>query len=584
MLTSTEAGRSMRMSASTVFGVGSRMSMSRLCVRISKCSNESLYLCGERITAYTFFSVGSGTGPTTRAPVLVTVSTMRRAEASIASWSYAFNRMRIFCPAIAVFCSCRSVNEIALWVEGPGDGRRPVRDRRPSGVLLVDLDDAAGADRAATLTDGEPEALLHGDGLDQLNRHLGVVAGHDHLGAGGQGHHAGHVRRPEVELGTVVVEERRVTATLVLREDVDRTLEVGVRGDRTGLHHDLAALDVLALDAAQEQPDVVAGLALVEQLAEHLDAGDGRLGRGRTDADDLDLLGDLDDAALDTTGDHGTAAGDREDVLDGHEERLVDLALGLGDRGVDRVHELHELVAPLLVALERLERRDADHGDVVARELVLGQQLADLQLDELEDLLVVDHVGLVERHDDVGDADLAGQEHVLLGMRDRAGGRGDHQYGAVHLRRTGDHVLDVVGVPGAVDVRVVTVLRLVLDVRDRDRDATSLLLGRLVDLVERRRLVEVRVLVVQDLGDRRGERRLPMVDVPDGADVDVRLGPLELGLGHWVPLSVSYAVVRVCLGGAGRAQVVPGYSPVTLAMISLATLDGTSAYESNTMV
>ena len=61
--------------------------MSRLCVRISKCSNESLYLCGERITAYTFFSVGRGTGPTTRAPVLVTVSTMRRAEASIASWS-----------------------------------------------------------------------------------------------------------------------------------------------------------------------------------------------------------------------------------------------------------------------------------------------------------------------------------------------------------------------------------------------------------------------------------------------------------------------------------------------------------------
>ena len=28
----------------------------------------------------------------------------------------------------------------------------------------------------------------------------------------------------------------------------------------------------------------------------------------------------------------------------------------------------------------------------------------------------------------------------------------------------------------------------------------------------------------------------------------------------------------------------PGYSPVTLAMISLATFEGTSAYESNTMV
>ena len=75
------------MSASTVFGVGSRMSISRLWVRISKCSRESLYLCGERMTQYTFFSVGSGTGPTTRAPVRVTVSTILRAEASMASWS-----------------------------------------------------------------------------------------------------------------------------------------------------------------------------------------------------------------------------------------------------------------------------------------------------------------------------------------------------------------------------------------------------------------------------------------------------------------------------------------------------------------
>src|SRR5918994_2896366 len=471
--------------------------------------------------------------------------------------------MRIFCPAIAVFCSCRSVS-VRSWGTPGGPNRHPVWPQRDGWqctqgtatrgraaaqgraaarreVLLDDLGDATGADGAATLTDGEPEALLHGDRLDQLDRQLGVVARHDHLGAGRQGHDAGDVRGPEVELRTVVVEEGGVTPTLVLREDVDRALEVRVGGDRARLHDDLTALDVLALDAAQQQTHVVAGLALVEQLAEHLDAGDGRLGRGRADADDLDLLGHLDDAALHATGDDGAATGDGEDVLDGHEEGLVDLALRLGDRGVDRVHELHELVAPLGVALERLERRDADHGDVVARELVLGQQLANLQLDELEDLLVVDHVGLVERHDDVGDADLAGQEHVLLGLRHRAVGRGDHQDGAVHLRGTGNHVLDVVGVPGAVDVRVVTVLRLVLDVGDRDRDAASLLLGRLVDLVEGRRLVEVRVLVVQHLGDRGGERRLAVVDVPDGADVDVRLGPLELGLGHWVPLLVGYA-------------------------------------------
>src|SRR3954469_15988393 len=463
----------------------------------------------------------------------------------------------------------------------PGDGRGPLSGRPPVGVLLVDLDDAAGAHGAATLTDGEPEALLHGDGLDQLHRHLGVVAGHDHLGAGGQRHDARHVRRPEVELGTVVVEERRVTATLVLREDVDRTLEVGVRGDRTGLHDDLTALDVLALDAAQQQTDVVTGLALVEQLTEHLDTRDGRLRRTLADTDDLDLLGDLDDATLDAAGDDRATTGDREDVLDGHEERLVDLTLGLGDRGVDRVHELHELVAPLGVALERLQRRDADHGDVVARELVLGQQLADLELDQLQDLLVVDHVGLVEGHDDVGDADLAGQEDVLLRLRHRAVGRRDHQDRAVHLGRAGDHVLDVVGVTRAVDVRVVARLGLVLDVRDRDRDTALALLRSLVDLVERRSLIEVRELVVQHLGDRCGQRRLAVVDVTNGSDVDVRLGPLELRLSHGGLLLVVCYLTRRKMIGAAEAAV--NYSPRTFLMISSATFEGTSAYESNSI-
>src|SRR5690606_31500548 len=188
-----------------------------------------------------------------------------------------------------------------------------------------------------------------------------------------------------------------VAATLVLAEDVDVRLELGVRGDRAGLDDDLAALDVLALGATKKQTDVLTRATLVEELAEHLDAGDGGLG-GRTlvDTDDLDLLVDLEDAALDTTGDDGATTGDREDVLDGHEERLVDVALRLRDVGVDRVHELQDALGPLRVTLEGLERRDADDRQVVTRELVVGEQLTDLHLDELHDLLVVDHVGLVE--------------------------------------------------------------------------------------------------------------------------------------------------------------------------------------------
>src|SRR5450759_2931940 len=74
----------------------------------------------------------------------------------------------------------------------------------PTFTSPQDLGDLARADGAATLADGETEALLHGDRLDQLNSHLGVVARHDHLGALGQRDDAGDVGGPEVELRTVV--------------------------------------------------------------------------------------------------------------------------------------------------------------------------------------------------------------------------------------------------------------------------------------------------------------------------------------------------------------------------------------------
>ena len=300
-----------------------------------------------------------------------------------------------------------------------------------------------------------------------------------------------------------------------------------------GLGQDLASLDLVALDAPDETADVVAGLTLVEQLLEHLDAGDDDLA-GRLDADQLDLVADLDDAALDPAGGDGPPALDAEDVLDRHQERPVDRPLGGRDVGIDRVHQLLDglvgLVAGVVGGLEGLQGRAADDRDVVTREVVLGQQLADLELDEVEELLVVDHVDLVEEDDDVGDLDLAGQQDVLAGLGHRAVGGGHDQDGAVHLGGPGDHVLDVVGVTRAVDVGVVAGVGLVLDVGDGDGDAALALFGGVVDRIEGPVLGVA--LQGEVLGDRRGQARLAVVDVADRPDVDVRLGALELLLGH----------------------------------------------------
>src|SRR5262245_37689519 len=122
-------------------------------------------------------------------------------------------------------------------------------------------------------------------------------------------HHAGHVGGAEIELRTVVGEERRVTAALFLGEDIGFRLELSVRLDGAGLAQYLAALDFLALGAAQQAADIVAGLALVKQLAEHLDARNHSLLCG-TDTDDFDFFADLNDTALDAASADGATAGD----------------------------------------------------------------------------------------------------------------------------------------------------------------------------------------------------------------------------------------------------------------------------------
>ncbi len=82
------------------------------------------------------------------------------------------------------------------------------------------------------------------------------------------------------------------------------------------------------------------------------------------------------------------------------------------DVGVERVVKLDDrLVAKLaLLAVQSLDRGAADHRRVVAREAVLRQKLAHFHLDEVQKLGVVNRVALVQEHNDVGNADLAGQQ------------------------------------------------------------------------------------------------------------------------------------------------------------------------------
>ena len=84
----------------------------------------------------------------------------------------------------------------------------------------------------------------------------------------------------------------------------------------------------------------------------------------------------------------------------------------------------------------------------------------------------------------------------------------------------------------AVNVSVVTLVGLVLNVSGVDRDTTSTLLGSLIDVGV---IHEVCVtLQGQNLGDGGSQSGLAMVNVADGADVNMRLRTVKFCLfSHW---------------------------------------------------
>ena len=70
------------------------------------------------------------------------------------------------------------------------------------------------------------------------------------------------------------------------------------------------------------------------------------------------------------------------------------------------------------------------------------------------------------------------------GLGHRAVGSSDNEDRAVHLSSTGDHVLYVVSMSGAVNVSLVSLVGLVLNVCGGDGDSTLSLLGSLIDVLE----------------------------------------------------------------------------------------------------
>src|SRR3546814_8349009 len=84
---------------------------------------------------------------------------------------------------------------------------------RPDKLFPDDGSDDAGTHGTATFANREAQAFFHGDRRNQADLHRHVIARQHHFFVGRQFDRARYVRRAEVKLRTIALEERRMTAT-----------------------------------------------------------------------------------------------------------------------------------------------------------------------------------------------------------------------------------------------------------------------------------------------------------------------------------------------------------------------------------
>src|SRR5699024_1997517 len=220
--------------------------------------------------------------------------------------------------------------------------------------------------------DSESQTFFHSYRMDQFNCHCNVISRHAHLCAFRKLANACNVCCSEVELRTVVVEERCMTSTLILCQNVYLACEFCMACNCARFDQTLSSFDLCSLDTTKKSTDVITSLSLIKKLTEHLDTCYDCLLNILVDTNDLNFVRYVKCTTLYSTSSNCTTSCDREHVLYRHQERLICVTLRSRDPLVNSIHELHDLVAPLAVRiLKSLQSRTLDNRCVISRELIL---------------------------------------------------------------------------------------------------------------------------------------------------------------------------------------------------------------------
>ena len=255
--------------------------------------------------------------------------------------------------------------------------------------------------------------------------------------------------------------------------------------------HDRAAFHPLPADAGEVQRHPLPGGCGLRRRAVDFEAADpGAVAAGQ----DLHFRPDRDLPRNERSGDHRAEAAHREHPV--HRQAEQPLRVPGGSGGGGGGERGAQVVQP--GAGERGHRDHRGRGEGAP-----GEQVADFESGQLDQVRVLDQVAAAERHHGGLDAQQAADLEMLPGLRHHRLVRGDHQQHHIEPAGPGEHVADEPLVPGHIHEGVAHAPGLEVGEAEVHGDPPRLLL-----------LEPIRI----GSGEGANQRALPVVYVAGGAD------------------------------------------------------------------
>src|SRR3990167_6854281 len=147
---------------------------------------------------------------------------------------------------------------------------------------------------------------------------------------------------------------------------------------------------------------------------------------------------------------------------------------------------------------------------------------------------------------------------MLTGLRHRTVRGGNHKNSAVHLGRTGDHILHIVRMAWAIHMGVMSILGLILHMGNIDCEAPLSFFRGLINLVIGHEFRHA--LFLQHLSDGSSHGGLSMIHVTACPNIQMRLLPLKFLFAHvllLIGLPYTHSLIPVYPSGLFKRYISP---------------------------